>query len=106
MCESQRPACPWLILHDDSLIQIFGHVFREDAHENIRATARGKWHYHGDGPRRIELRARCHRPTDGRSPNELHEITPTHTSIPPGFERPVSLSSGPDHWRAICMPTR
>jgi hypothetical protein len=48
MGEGQRATGSRLIFHDDGLVQIIAHVFREDAHENVRAAAWRKWHDHGD----------------------------------------------------------
>jgi hypothetical protein len=42
-------------LLNKALPENFCHLLRHDARDDVAGTARGKWHDHGDGARRINL---------------------------------------------------
>ena len=69
-----------LILHDDDLSEILGHVPRQDANQDIGAAPGRKRNDHRDWPQRIGLRIRDVRRRNG-GPAEQDECAPVHVAV-------------------------
>src|SRR4029077_13681274 len=94
--EGDRSAGAGLILHDNHLSEVLGHVSRENANQNVGAAPRRKWHDHRDRARRIGLRIRDVWTRDGGPAEQRYERAPVHiaTAVP----RPCDITS-PSCWR-------
>jgi hypothetical protein len=94
--EGDRSAGAGLILHDDHLSEVLGHVSRENANQDVGAAPGRKGHDHRDRARRIGLRIRNVRRRNGGPAEQSDECAPVH--IAAAVPRPSDITA-PSCWQ-------